>query len=107
MNNLGLYINQIICGDAKDILKEIPCNSVDLVITSPPYFNLRDYSTEGQLGQEKSPEEYVENLVEICRGVKRVLRKDGTFWLNIGDSYNSDSGFCRATNGWDREGREQ
>jgi len=97
----------LVNGSSKEILNSFPPEIFHSVITSPPYFNLRDYSVEGQLGQEKSPEEYVENLVEICRGVKRVLRKDGTFWLNIGDSYNSDSGFCRATNGWDREGREQ
>ena len=61
------------------------------VVTSPPYYGLRDYGVEGQIGLEQSPEEYVSKLVEVFREVRRVLRDDGTVWLNLGDSY---SGSC-------------
>lgn len=69
-------------------MRELPAASVHTVITSPPYYALRDYGVDGQLGLESTPEEYVEKLVAICRDIKRVLRKDGTFWLNLGDSYS-------------------
>jgi DNA modification methylase len=91
-------------GDAKDVLKDLPENFVHTVVTSPPYWQLRDYFANDQLGQERTPEEYVKNLVDICKEIKRVLRKDGTFWLNIGDSYNNNSGFERTTD-WKRKGR--
>ena len=94
-------------GDAKEVLKKFPDNTFHTVVTSPPYWSLRDYFSIGQLGQESTPEEYVENLVSIMREVKRTLRKDGTCWFNIGDSYNSNSGFCRASNGWKRKGRDK
>lgn len=61
--------------------------SIHCVITSPPYWGLRDYGVSGQLGLEKTPEEYVAKMVEVFREVKRILRKDGTLWLNLGDSY--------------------
>jgi DNA modification methylase len=96
----------IINNDALSALKEIPDNTVHTAITSPPYWQLRDYFAADQLGQEATPEEFVKNLVEICEEVRRVLRKDGTFWLNIGDGYNNNSGFCRAKDEWKREGRE-
>lgn len=60
---------------------------VNTCVTSPPYFGLRDYGHSGQLGLEKTPEEYIENLVDVFRGVRDVLRDDGTLWLNLGDSY--------------------
>lgn len=157
MARINDYINQIICGDCREILKQMPDESVQCVITSPPYWGLRDYGLEpliwgdnncehvwgnmqgqittawkeeigqkgdtlgdpekrkekryskepcqgqfcqlcgawrGSLGLEPSPELYVEHLVEICRGIKRVLRKDGTFWLVMGDSYASGKGTC-------------
>jgi len=96
----------IINNDALSALKDIPDNTVHTVITSPPYWQLRDYFVSNQLGQEATPEEFVKNLVDICREVKRVLRKDGTFWLNIGDGYNNNSGFSRAKSEWQREGRK-
>jgi site-specific DNA-methyltransferase (adenine-specific) len=77
----------IICGDALTELRKLPDESVHMVCTSPPYWSLRNYQVEGQLGLEKTPEEYVAKLVEIFREVKRVLRKDGILWLNLGDSY--------------------
>lgn len=76
-----------VCGDALGELKKLPDESVDCCVTSPPYFGLRDYMAEGQLGLEKTPEEYVSKMVEIFREVRRVLRDDGTLWLNLGISY--------------------
>jgi DNA modification methylase len=83
-------IDTIIQGDALTQLKELPGESVDCCITSPPYFGLRDYGVEGQIGLEESPEAYVSKLVEVFREVRRVLKKEGTLWLNIGDSYASN-----------------
>ena len=80
-------IDTIIQGDALTRLKELPSESVDCCITSPPYFGLRDYGVEGQIGLEESPEAYVSKLVEVFREVRRVLKKEGTLWLNLGDSY--------------------
>jgi DNA modification methylase len=94
-------------GKSQDVLKKFPDNTFHTVVTSPPYWSLRDYFNDEQLGQESTPEEYVKNVVSIMREVKRTLRKDGTVWFNIGDSYNSSSGFCRATEGWDRKGRDK
>lgn len=79
----------LIEGDCKQMLRDLPAASVHCCITSPPYFGLRDYGVEGQLGLESTPEEYVQRLVEVFRDVRRVLRDDGTLWLNLGDSYNS------------------
>ncbi len=95
----------LLSGDSKDVLKKLPDNIVNTVVTSPPYWQLRDYFADDQLGQEATPEEYVENLVAILREVKRVLRKDGSLWLNIGDGYNNSSGFERTTD-WKRKGRK-
>lgn len=80
-------MNVILEGDVLDRFKEIPDNSVNCVVTSPPYWGLRDYGVGGQLGSEKTSDEFVENLVKVFREVKRVLKKDGTLWLNLGDSY--------------------
>lgn len=74
-------------GDVLEVLRELPDESVQMCVTSPPYWGLRDYSTEGQLGLEPTPEAYVAKMVEVFRKVRRVLRRDGTLWLNIGDSY--------------------
>ncbi|NIQ00985.1 MAG: site-specific DNA-methyltransferase [Nitrospinaceae bacterium] len=75
-------------------LREIPDESVQCVVTSPPYWGLRDYRVKGQIGLEKTPEEYVAKLVDVFRQVRRVLKKDGTVWLNLGDSY------CASGHGW-------
>ena len=77
----------IICGDALAELRKLPDESVNCCVTSPPYWGLRDYGVAGQLGLEKTPEEYVARMVEVFREVRRVLRDDGTLWLNLGDSY--------------------
>jgi len=74
-------------GDALTILKKIQSRSINCCVTSPPYWGLRNYGVDGQLGMEPTPEEYVKNLVNVFREVKRVLRDDGTLWLNLGDSY--------------------
>jgi DNA modification methylase len=74
-------------GDCRTVLRELPAESVHCVVTSPPYWGLRDYGTADQLGLEPTPEAYVENMVAVFREVRRVLRADGTLWLNLGDSY--------------------
>ena len=83
---------KVYCGDVLDELRKLPDEHIQCVVTSPPYWGLRDYGVEGQLGLESTPEEYVTKMVEVFREVKRVLRKDGTLWLNLGDSY---SGSCQ------------
>lgn len=77
----------IIVGDVRDKLKELPDESVNCVVTSPPYWGLRDYGNDGQIGLEKTPQEYISSMTEVFREVRRVLRSDGTLWLNIGDTY--------------------
>lgn len=82
-------------GDCLELMKTLPDKSVQTCVTSPPYWGLRDYGVEGQLGLEKTPEEYVSKMVEIFREVKRTLKDDGTLWLNLGDSYaQGGSGGC-------------
>jgi len=87
-----LPLNQVLCGDNREILPTLPCDSVDLAVTSPPYWGLRDYGHEDQLGLESHPQLYVDHLVEICREVKRVIKPTGSFWLNLGDSYYGSRG---------------
>ena len=81
------YKNVILTGDALEWLRQLPDNSVNTCVTSPPYWGLRDYGIDGQIGLEETPEAYVERMVEVFREVRRVLRDDGTLWLNLGDSY--------------------
>ena len=78
---------KIFQGDSLQVLKQMPDESVNCCVTSPPYWGLRDYGVEGQMGLEKTPEEYVSKLVSIFREVYRVLRNDGTLFLNLGDSH--------------------
>jgi site-specific DNA-methyltransferase (adenine-specific) len=80
---------QILNGDCIEMMKTLPDQSVNCCVTSPPYFGLRDYGHEGQIGLEETPEAFVQKMVEVFREVKRVLRDDGTLWLNIGDSYSN------------------
>jgi len=77
----------LLCGDCLRLLSLLPDKSVNCCVTSPPYFGLRDYGCNGQIGLEQTPDEYVAKLVSVFREVKRVLRDDGTLWLNLGDSY--------------------
>ena len=81
------------CGDSLAVLKSLPSESVHCCVTSPPYFGLRDYGVNGQIGLEETPEAYVAKLVEVFREVRRVLRDDGTLWLNLGDSYAANRGY--------------
>jgi len=98
----------IIYGDCREKMKELEPESVQMCVTSPPYWGLRDYGHDDQLGLEETPDEYTANMVEVFRHVKRVLKDDGTLWLNLGDSYAgnnsraSDGG--RAGYGTKREG---
>lgn len=81
--------NILLVGDVREQLKQIADKSVHCCVTSPPYWGLRDYGNDGQLGLEPTPTEYVDELVKVFKEVHRVLRDDGTLWLNIGDSYAS------------------
>ena len=77
----------ILCADAAAGLKTLPQKSVQMCVTSPPYYGLRDYGADGQIGVEQSPEEYIARLTEVFAEVHRVIKDDGTLWLNIADSY--------------------
>ena len=77
---------KLVQGHVLDKLSETEPGTVDTYVTSPPYWGLRDYGVDGQIGLERTPEEYVEKIVQVFREVKRVLRDDGTLWLNLGDS---------------------
>jgi site-specific DNA-methyltransferase (adenine-specific) len=83
-------------GDAAKVLRQLPDQFFRCVVTSPPYWGLRDYGTNGQIGAEDDPAEYVSRLVEVFEEVRRILRDDGTFWLNVGDSYTSGNRNYRA-----------
>ncbi|WP_225024279.1 DNA-methyltransferase [Pseudomonas aeruginosa] len=82
--------HEIRVGDCLDALRAMPDQSFHCCVTSPPYFGLRDYGMPGQIGLEQTPAEFVSRLVEVFREVRRVLRDDGTLWLNLGDSYATD-----------------
>jgi DNA modification methylase len=84
-----MSVAKILVGDVRDSLANLPDGSVRCVVTSPPYWGLRDYGNEGQIGLERTPELYVAEMVDVFRAVRRVLSDDGTLWLNIGDSYAS------------------
>lgn len=97
--------NRCIVGDCVEVLPTLEAGSVQCCVTSPPYWGLRDYGVAGQFGLESTPEEYVAKMVQVFREVKRVLRDDGTLWLNLGDSYagsgrggNPDAGTKQGTN---------
>lgn len=103
------FINQIIHGNALEVLPSLKSESVQCCVTSPPYWGLRDYGVSNQLGLEKTPEEYIANLVTVFREIRRVLKKEGTLWLNIGDSYaatTKQSGRNDANNNF-RPGRSE
>lgn len=91
-------MEKILLGDALEQLRTLEAESVHTCVTSPPYYNLRDYGAPGQIGLEATPEEYIESLVQVFREVWRVLRQDGTLWVNIGDSYSTRSGAQPPTN---------
>lgn len=80
--------NEIFIGDALSALKRVPNEVFNCCVTSPPYYGLRDYGAAGQIGQEETPEEYIQNLVFVFREIRRTLRKDGVLWVVIADSYS-------------------
>ena len=80
---------RILAGDVRQILAELPGDSVQCVVTSPPYWGVRDYGVAGQIGAEPVLQDYVQTLVSVFREVRRVLRPDGTLWLNLGNTYSS------------------
>lgn len=83
---------RVIIGDCIEGMRTLPEQSVHTCVTSPPYFGLRDYGVDGQIGLEATPDAFVARLVEVFREVRRVLRDDGTLWLNLGDSYSAQGG---------------
>jgi hypothetical protein len=83
---------QLLQGDCIEVMRTLPAESVQCCVTSPPYFGLRDYGVDGQIGLEPDPEAYLAKLVEVFREVWRVLRNDGTLWLNLGDRATTGSG---------------
>ena len=103
-----LKTEKIYQGHCLDVLKEFPDKSIDCVVTSPPYWGLRNYQEEEQLGLEETYEEYIMNLCEVMFEVKRVLKSSGTCWLNLGDSYHNKSlvgipfrvAFALQSDGW-------
>jgi len=92
---LSKHRYKIIHGDALERLRKFPSRSIDCVITSPPYWQMRDYRWRGQWGLEKTYGEYLEKLWSLMDEIKRVLKKRGTVWINLGDSYGTQSGSCR------------
>lgn len=89
---MNLPLNTILQGDCLEMVKTLPDNCIDCCVTSPPYYGLRDYGVSGQIGLEETPEEYIQKLVAVFREVKRVLKDDGTLWVNLGDSYAGGAG---------------
>ena len=83
---------KLYCGDSCQVLKQIDANSVDCIITSPPYYSLRDYQVDGQIGLEDTVQEYVSLICEVMDECYRVLKDDGVLFLNIGDTYYSGKG---------------
>ena len=79
----------LIVGDSRQVLQQFPANSFQCCITSPPYWGLRDYGVAGQIGAEMDLDQYVKDVTDVFHEVRRVLKDDGTFWLNIGDAYTS------------------
>jgi DNA modification methylase len=100
-------MNKIEFGDCRETMRRWKEQGIkaQTCVTSPPYFGLRDYGHDGQLGLEETPEEYIKAMVEVFRCVWDVLEDDGTLWLNIGDSYCNSNGFARASPEYQREGR--
>ena len=97
-------VNTILVGDALETLRRLPSESVHCVLTSPPYWGLRDYGVKGQIGLEATPEEFIARLVEVFREVRRVLRSDGVAWVNMGDCYATGAGAVGECSGGGEQG---
>lgn len=89
-----MEVNKILCGDALEVIKTLPDESVNCVVTSPPYYGLRNYGVDGQIGLEPTVNDYILRLIDVFREVHRVLTPSATLWLNLGDSYASGKGTC-------------
>jgi hypothetical protein len=100
-------MDKILCGDAIEVLRTLPSESVNCCVTSPPYYGLRDYGVDGQIGLEQSPAEYIARLVEAFREVRRVLRNDGTLWVVIADSYAGSSKGAQTAEKWNETATKQ
>lgn len=105
-------LNQILVGDCRETMRRMPDKSVHLIVTSPPYFGLRDYDNPDQIGLETTPEEFVAAMVEVFREARRVLRDDGNLYLNLGDSYSVKSTYNAAQslhteNNWKQAGESR
>jgi DNA modification methylase len=107
-------MNKIIFGDCRDTMRQLATEGVkvQMCVTSPPYYGLRDYGHDGQIGLEETPEQYIEAMVEVFRCVMNILADDGTLWLNLGDSYgatggNTYSGFNERYSGTGGSGSKQ
>ncbi|WP_431030102.1 DNA-methyltransferase [Lysinibacillus sp. LZ02] len=99
-----MELNKVYQGHCLEVLKSLPSESVNTVVTSPPYWGLRDYGVEGQIGLESSVDEYVTAIVDVFREIKRILKDDGTLWLNLGDAY-AGSGRGRNADGKGNPGK--
>ena len=88
MKSMHLETNIVHVGDNLTNLKNIPDTSVDMCVTSPPYYNLRDYNNSGQIGAENTVKDFVDNLVEVFDEIHRILKPTGSCWVNIGDTYD-------------------
>lgn len=97
--NVTKLRDTILHGDALAILRQLPDQCVQCCVTSPPYWNLRDYGVPGQIGLEQTPQDFIEKLVSVFGEVRRVLRDDGVLWLNLGDTYANDNKWGGATSG--------
>lgn len=95
---MDLQLNHIYQGNALEVLKAFPDKSIDTCVTSPPYWNMRDYGVEGQLGLEYTTEEFIQSLFDIFHEVKRVLKDEGSLWINIRDTYSKGIGRCGVKN---------
>lgn len=96
-SQLSIHTSKIFQGDSKHILSLMPPNSIQSIVTSPPYWGLRDYGIQGQLGLESTLDEYINALVSIFSEARRVLKSNGTFWLNLGDAYTSGNRTWRSS----------
>lgn len=94
----------ILIGDVRERLKQLPSDSIHCCVTSPPYWGLRDYGVDGQIGLEASPAEFIATMVEVFEEVRRVLRPDGTCWVNMGDSYATGAGKVNSAPGGGTQG---
>lgn len=91
-NRMSDFLDRVTCGDCVELMRRLPDESVNMVMFSPPYWGLRDYGIEGQIGLEPTYQEYIAKMVGVGREIKRVLRRDGSWYLNLGDTYSSAMG---------------